>query len=230
MQSESDSVRDECSSSGLRSEPEDELPPHVGASSSSGGGRSGGAGNPLSAVSWEQRGSTSTLSSCSTTSQQQAAVARLVQSSSVTAGRDNSLSQPPPPPPRTSSAMGVSGSSGNNISSGSAERQQQQQHQSSDLGKSKATCMQCYLSGHSDGSVESVEPTSSTATEDASSCGGTPKDRDSGLGPETETGALAAVAPRGDAQSPPVAPAAVTSPLNLAENAAATSQTTIDNE
>ena len=72
--------------------------------------------------------------------------------------------------------------------------------------------MQCYLSGHSDGSVESVEPTSSTATEDASSCGGggggTPRDRDSGLGPEADP-------PIRGEHSPPPATAAA-SPLAAA--------------
>jgi hypothetical protein len=186
MQSESEnSVRDEGSSSGL---PEDDLLPHTTASIAGGGG---GRSGPLSGVSWEQRGSTSTLSSCSTTSQQQQQ-ARLVQSSS--------LQQPPPPPPRTSSAMG--GSAGGNLA-GSSQQQQQ-----SELGK-KTTCMQCYLSGHSDGSVDSADQQATTSSA-GSSCGGggTPRDRDSGLGPECDT---AAPHNRGDAASPPLASAEATS-------------------
>ena len=147
--SESDSVRDECSS-GVRSDGEDEPPPPRRGTISWGDG--GGPHNP-------QHGSSSTLSSCSTTSQ-----ARLIQSSNAAAGG------PPVPPPRTSSAVAVSDNT-----------------PPSDLGK-RSTCMQCYLSGHSDGSIDSVEQ----STEGSSSAAGTPRDntgamtrdRDSGLGHE----------------------------------------------
>ena len=44
-------------------------------------------------------------------------------------------------------------------------------------GGSKTTCMQCYLSGHSDGSLDSVEPD----TEGSSSPPGPCRDRDSGI-------------------------------------------------
>lgn len=145
--SESDSVRDECSS-GMRSEGEDDAP-----------------ARRVGALSWEDErrvgaahGSCSTLSSCSTTSQ--AAAARLIQSSlreSVAA---------PVPPPRTSSTA--------------AAEPPPPTSASSDLGK-RSTCMQCYLSGHSDGSVDSAEQPS---TEGSSSAGGTPR----GGGGGTETG------------------------------------------
>ena len=124
LHSESDSVRDECSS-GVRSEPEEEerreeerrRKPQLGSTP---------AHLSLS--------TTSSLSSTSATGQ-----ARLVQSSSG----------PPAPPPRTSSAAASAGAE-----QGAGPR--------SSLGKQtgggKTTCMQCYLSGHSDGSLDSVEP------------------------------------------------------------------------
>jgi hypothetical protein len=221
MHSESDSVRDEYSSSGIRSEGEDE-PRRSGSGHRGGDERTGGigGGGPLSSVSWEQRGSTSTLSSCSTTSQ-----ARLVQSSAAAAAaatlvRENS-GAPPPPPPRTSSALGAgNGGSGGGTTTTEPRSQQQPPSSSSDLGK-KATCMQCYLSGHSDGSIESMEQPSST-TEDASSCGGgggdggTPRDRDSGLGPESELPAL--VRSGGESFSPPPQPASKPTGLEAAND------------
>ena len=131
--SESDSVRDECSS-GVRSEGEEDPPRRTGTLSWE-DERRGGVGGAA------QLGSSSTLSSCSTTSQ-----ARLIQSSL----RET---QPPVPPPRTSSAV-----------------TEAPPPPTSDLGK-RSTCMQCYLSGHSDGSIDSVEP----STEGSSSVG-TPRD------------------------------------------------------
>lgn len=174
--SESDSVRDECSS-GIRSDGEDEPPPPRRGTISWGDGGAGGHHTP-------QHGSSSTLSSCSTTSQ----AARLIQSSNAVAGGGGNVGggTPPMPPPRTSSAGLLSSSGADNTPP-------------SDLGKQqRSTCMQCYLSGHSDGSIESVEP----STEGSSSACGTPsttapppptpgtamsRDRDSGLGSEATT-------------------------------------------
>ena len=87
--------------------------------------------------------------------------------------------QPPAPPPRTSSATsGTSADSGapGSVGAGAAE-----------LGKGAAgggagTCMQCYLSGHSDGSLDSVDP--STEADGEASSEAEPieaKDRDSGI-------------------------------------------------
>ena len=167
LQSESDSVRDECSS-GIRSEAEDEAavtsdsrPPRPSARSKPSLGQ-GPAHLSLS--------TTSSLSSCSNPSQ-----ARLVQSS-LRDIRDSS-GPPPAPPPRTSSATSGSGDNG----AGSGQ----------ELGKApegnKATCMQCYLSGHSDGSLDSADPSLSTEGSSASGltlsaeAGARGQDRDSGL-------------------------------------------------
>lgn len=135
LHSESDSVRDECSS-GIRSEAEDEergRPPVPGRRL----GQLGSTPNHLSLS------TTSSLSSCSNPSQ-----ARLVQSS-LKDSREGG--QPPAPPPRTSSATSATSSVDNGGNGGPR-----------DLGKpgsgSKTTCMQCYLSGHSDGSLDSVDP------------------------------------------------------------------------
>ena len=162
LHSESDSVRDDISS-GIRSEAEEEdrgqRPPPVSR-------KPGQLGSTPAHLSLS---TTSSLSSCSATGQ-----ARLVQSSL----RDSA--QPPAPPPRTSSATSASGGSGDN-GNGSVTSDTKGP---SDLGKqggaaangSKTTCMQCYLSGHSDGSLDSVDPStegSSSRSETATpSCQG----------------------------------------------------------
>ena len=171
LQSESDSVRDECSS-GIRSEAEDEAavtsdsrPPRPSARSKPGLGQ-GPAHLSLS--------TTSSLSSCSNPSQ-----ARLVQSS-LRDIRDSS-GPPPAPPPRTSSATSGSGDNGGNGSGQELGKQA--------AGNKLATCMQCYLSGHSDGSLDSsVDPSLSTEgssasglTLEAEETGGRGHDRDSGV-------------------------------------------------
>ena len=149
LNSESDSVRDECSS-GLRSEGEDEVDRKVPTQNGRKPGQLGSTPNHLSLS------TSSTLSSSSTTS-----VARLVQSSAPQGG-------PPAPPPRTTSS-GEPATCAN-----------------TDLGKSpnsKSTCMQCYLSGHSDGSLDSVEPsTEGSSSGEAPPCTRGPiRDRDSGI-------------------------------------------------
>ena len=152
LQSESDSVRDECSS-GIRSEAEEEIasgdlrPPRPSPRPKPGLG-SGPAHLSLS--------TTSSLSSCSNPSQ-----ARLVQSS-LRDIRDSST--PPAPPPRTSSSA-TSGSGDNGAGSGSGQELGKTPVVSSGggQGQGKTTCMQCYLSGHSDGSLDSsVDPSVST--------------------------------------------------------------------
>ena len=176
LQSESDSVRDECSS-GIRSEAEDEAaasdlrPPRPSARAKPGLG-SGPAHLSLS--------TTSSLSSCSNPSQ-----ARLVQSS-LRDVRDSS-GPPPAPPPRTSSATSGSGDNGASSGCGSGQELGKQ----SGGGGSKTTCMQCYLSGHSDGSLDSVDPSVSTEASSASNmtssaapgpeAGARGQDRDSGI-------------------------------------------------
>ena len=140
----------------MRSEGEDDIERKMPPQNGRKPGQLGSTPNHLSLS------TTSTLSSSSTTSQ-----ARLVQSSL----RENN--GPPVPPPRSSS----SGDPGNAPISCSA-----------DLGKtsssSKTTCMQCYLSGHSDGSLDSVDPStegSSSAETGTPSTGGPCRDRDSGI-------------------------------------------------
>lgn len=157
-------MRDE-SSSGVRSEAEDEEGNRNSVTRGGGPGQLGATPSHLSLS------TTSTLSSASTTSQ-----ARLVQSSQ----RDSA----PPPPPRGSSCGG-----GNGAESAACI---------SDLGKgalggSKTTCMQCYLSGHEEGSIESVDPsTEGSSSMDPPSSGqtgpvgrrgdvGEKRDRDSGI-------------------------------------------------
>ena len=162
LHSESDSVRDECSS-GVRSEPEEEerqerrRKPQLGSTP---------AHLSLS--------TNSSLSSASTTSQ-----ARLVQSSAGSAG-------PPAPPPRTSSA-GLDHSQASCAGSGRAELGKNQAGGGGG-GGSKTTCMQCYLSGHSDGSLDSVDPSLSTEGSSSAEPGpgslpapGLCRDRDSGI-------------------------------------------------
>ena len=178
LQSESDSVRDECSS-GIRSEAEDEAavtsdsrPPRPSARSKPGLGQ---------APAHLSLSTTSSLSSCSNPSQ-----ARLVQSS-LRDIRDSS-GPPPAPPPRTSSATSGSGDNGaGSVSSG------QELGKPASGGGSKTTCMQCYLSGHSDGSLDSsVDHPSVGSTEGSSASGLTlsvgqrsedngGRDRDSGI-------------------------------------------------
>ena len=175
LHSESDSVRDECSS-GIRSEAEedDRGRPVVTPRKP---GQLGSTPNHLSLS------TTSSLSSCSNPSQ-----ARLVQSS-LRDSRDGGA--PPAPPPRTSSAS--ANSSVDNGGPGGG-------HGVTDLGKTnngnKTTCMQCYLSGHSDGSLDSVDP-STEGSSSAETGTGTPsaaagvgavgshdssaRDRDSGI-------------------------------------------------
>ena len=75
---------------------------------------------------------------------------------------------PPAPPPRSSSQQaGQCGAA------------------TADLGKtgaSKTTCMQCYLSGHSDGSLDSVDPSTEGSSSAETPSGGAPnRDRDSGI-------------------------------------------------
>ena len=141
----------------MRSEGEDDLERKILSQNGRKPGQLGSTPNHLSLS------TTSTLSSSSTTSQ-----ARLVQSSL----RENN--GPPAPPPRSTSSGGDG--SGNVPVSCSA-----------DLGKvssSKTTCMQCYLSGHSDGSLDSVDPStegSSSADAGTPSTGGPFRDRDSGI-------------------------------------------------
>lgn len=159
IHSESDSVRDE-SSSGVRSKAEDENTEGNRNSVT----RGGGPGQLGATPSHLSLSTTSTLSSASTTSQ-----ARLVQSSQ----RDSA----PPPPPRGSSC-----GAGNGAESAACI---------SDLGKgalggSKTTCMQCYLSGHEEGSIDSVDAsTEGSSSMDPPSSGQTgparPRDRDSGI-------------------------------------------------
>ena len=156
LHSESDSVRDECSS-GLRSEPEEEdrredrredkrrRKPQLGSTP---------AHLSLS--------TTSSLSSTSNTSQ-----ARLVQSSSG----------PPPPPPRTSSAVASAAADHGGQLRSELGKQNGEGTGGGGAGGSKTTCMQCYLSGHSDGSLDSVE----AETEESSSPPGPCRDRDSGI-------------------------------------------------
>ena len=172
LHSESDSVRDECSS-GIRSEAEEETagdrPPRPGP-------RKAGLGSGPAHLSLS---TTSSLSSCSNPSQ-----ARLVQSS-LREARDSGT--PPAPPPRTSSA--TSGSGDNGAGSGSGAGSVSGQELGKAGGGSKTTCMQCYLSGHSDGSLDSsVDPSLSTEgssasglTLEAEEAGGRGHDRDSGV-------------------------------------------------
>ena len=139
-------MRDECSS-GIRSEAEDEdrggRPPVPAGGGHRKPGQLGSTPNHLSLS------TTSSLSSCSNTSQ-----ARLVQSS-LRDIRGGDSGQPPAPPPRTSSAT----------SSADGTIGSREPGVTSELGKtstsggsgSKTTCMQCYLSGHSDGSLDSVD-------------------------------------------------------------------------
>ena len=170
LHSESDSVRDECSS-GMRSEAEEEAGDKRPAPVS----RKPGLGATPAHLSLS---TTSSLSSCSSQ-------ARLVQSSL----RDTS-GPPPAPPPRTSSATSGSGDNGTGSGGSTAAADRQ-----TDLGKngSKTTCMQCYLSGHSDGSLDSsVDHPSIGSTEGSSASGLTlsagqrsedngGRDRDSGI-------------------------------------------------
>ena len=157
INSESDSLRDE-GSSGMRSEGEDDMERKIPPQNGRKPGQLGSTPNHLSLS------TTSTLSSSSTTSQ-----ARLVQSSL------RETNGPPVPPPRSTS-------------SGESAANQAQISCSADLGKnsssSKTTCMQCYLSGHSDGSLDSVDPStegSSSAETGTPSTGGPFRDRDSGI-------------------------------------------------
>ena len=174
LQSESDSVRDECSS-GIRSEAEDEAAGDLRPPRPSPRPKALGQGPAHLSLS-----TTSSLSSCSNPSQ-----ARLVQSS-LRDIRDNST--PPAPPPRTSSATSGSGDNGaGSVSSG------QELGKPPSGGGSKTTCMQCYLSGHSDGSLDSsVDHPSVGSTEGSSASGLTlsvgqrsedngGRDRDSGI-------------------------------------------------
>ena len=172
LHSESDSVRDECSS-GMRSEAEEEAGDKRPAPVS----RKPGLGATPAHLSLS---TTSSLSSCSSQ-------ARLVQSSL----RDTS-GPPPAPPPRTSSATSGSGDNGTGSGGSTAAADRQ-----TDLGKngSKTTCMQCYLSGHSDGSLDSVDPSTECSSASAETGTGTPSvgagagvcqsnvraDRDSGI-------------------------------------------------
>jgi hypothetical protein len=149
-------VRDE-GSSGMRSEGEDDMERKMPPQNGRKPGQLGSTPNHLSLS------TTSTLSSSSTTSQ-----ARLVQSSL----RENN--GPPAPPPRSTSSGDGAGNAPISCSA--------------DLGKtsssSKTTCMQCYLSGHSDGSLDSVDPStegSSSAETGTPSTGGPFRDRDSGI-------------------------------------------------
>ena len=160
-------MRDECSS-GIRSEAEEEntdhRPPRPSPRPKPGLG-SGPAHLSLS--------TTSSLSSaCSNPSQ-----ARLVQSSrqqrdETRVGDIRDSSTPPAPPPRTSSSA-TSGSGDNGagsgqelgktpvVSSGGGQgpESRQQRDETRVEGGGKTTCMQCYLSGHSDGSLDSsVDP------------------------------------------------------------------------
>ena len=181
LHSESDSVRDECSS-GVRSEPEEEerqerrRKPQLGSTP---------AHLSLS--------TNSSLSSASTTSQ-----ARLVQSSAASGGGHGGHGGghgggPPAPPPRTSSA-GIEHGQGNSAGSGRSELGKHQAGGGGEAvgsgggGGSKTTCMQCYLSGHSDGSLDSVEPSISTEGSSSAEPGpvsvpapGLCRDRDSGI-------------------------------------------------
>ena len=172
-------MRDECSS-GIRSEAEDEAagdlrPPRPSP-------RPKGLGSGPAHLSLS---TTSSLSSCSNPSQ-----ARLVQSS-LRDIRDNST--PPAPPPGTSSA--TSGSGDNGAGSGcSGQELGKPPVSDGGGGGSKATCMQCYLSGHSDGSLDSSVDPSIGSTEGSSASaltlsvgqrsednGGRGQDRDSGI-------------------------------------------------
>ena len=121
---------------------------------------------------------TSSLSSSSTTSQ-----ARLVQSSLREGCRDTG---PPQPPPRRSDMNASPQTNPHHIYSSSSSGPVEPVIRggvenvgvggppscSGDLGKdggnARATCMQCYLSGHSDGSLDSVDP----STECSGSSGG----------------------------------------------------------
>ena len=153
LHSESDSVRDECSS-GVRSEPEEE-------ERQEGRRRKPQLGSTPAHLSLSTN---SSLSSASTTSQ-----ARLVQSSAASGC-------PPAPPPRTSSA-GIEQGQGSCAASGRSELGKTE---GGPGGGSGTTCMQCYLSGHSDGSLDSVDP--SLSTEGSSSAEPGPgRDRDSGI-------------------------------------------------
>ena len=141
LHSESDSVRDECSS-GIRSEAEDEERggrPPVPSGGHRKPGQLGTTPNHLSLS------TTSSLSSCSNTSQ-----ARLVQSSLRDIRGDSG--QPPAPPPRTSSAT--------SSADGMIGSREPGVNVTSELGKlsggGKKSCMTCYLSGHSD-SLDSVD-------------------------------------------------------------------------
>ena len=149
-------MRDECSS-GIRSEAEEETagdrPPRPGP-------RKAGLGSGPAHLSLS---TTSSLSSCSNPSQ-----ARLVQSS-LREARDSGT--PPAPPPRTSSA--TSGSGDNGAGSGSGAGSVSGQELGKAGGGSKTTCMQCYLSGHSDGSLDSVDPSTEASSASAETGTGT---------------------------------------------------------